>query len=151
MFSDSHGETALLERALGAEHPSFQRIVHLGDGLRDMESVRDPGVPVLQVRGNMDLSDVPATEMVTEIDGVRVFLTHGHQYRAHATLELLKARAVRSGARLALFGHTHRPENTLEDGVLYFNPGALKHGSYGTVVLDNGAIRDARHRTVRRS
>ena len=51
-------------------------------------------------------------------------LCHGDRYRVDMGLISLKYRASEVGARVALFGHTHRSLVIEEDGILFMNPGS---------------------------
>ena len=85
-------------------------VIHLGDHLEDaasMESVFS-GVDFYHVPGNCDyFTNVPPS-LTISLDGVRVFLTHGHLFGVKSGLTRLALEARRVGAQLALFGHTHR-------------------------------------------
>ena len=96
--------------------------------------------PVHAVRGNRDWAfgkDLPLNKELN-LAGVSVGLTHGHGgFRRYL---IGKLKYMRQGydyeafriylpklfphAKVIIFGHTHRPENRWEDGLLIFNPGA---------------------------
>jgi putative phosphoesterase len=118
VISDTHG--LCRPQALAALAGS-DLILHAGD-------VGDPSVldtlrqlaPVRAVRGNNDCGGwadaLPETDVVELPGGLYVYLIHDIQ-----ALDLDPA-AARLSAVVA--GHSHRPRNELEDGVLYFNPGS---------------------------
>lgn len=56
-------------------------------------------------------------------------------------------RAKELGVQAAFYGHTHIAAQDCEDGVLLFNPGALRDGRYGLVWLENSRLHAA-HRTL---
>lgn len=121
VLSDTHGLTHELREV--ADWTSFSAIFHCGDFCCDRAEL--PFAPTWIVRGNCDAArDVPE-EQVVAWGGVRVLLTHGHRYRVKETLLPLKYRALEVGANLVLFGHSHVPLATMEDGVLLVNPGSL--------------------------
>ena len=62
-------------------------------------------------------------EKVIEIEGVRIFATHGHLYSVKSTLARLAERAKSEGCRIALYGHTHCAREDDIDGVTLINPG----------------------------
>ena len=76
------------------------------------------------------------------IDGVRFYLTHGHQHHVKQTLSQLLRDARAEGAQVALYGHTHIPYlHREEDGLLVMNPGAAGFaGSAGLIEIENGAV-----------
>ena len=54
IFSDSHGKADAMERVLAQQIRRPQAIIYLGDGLRDMESLRVGRADLYAVRGNCD-------------------------------------------------------------------------------------------------
>lgn len=121
-------------------------VIHLGDRAADLS----PLLPltkarIIQVIGNMeifspDLEKMFSYDSVFEIEGVKILATHGHLYKVHNDILLLKNAASKIGAALVLFGHTHIQELLTEKGIVFFNPGAFKDGYYGTVIIENGKI-----------
>lgn len=81
--------------------------------------------PVRAVRGNNDLgpfaADLPETAVVA-LGGVAALLVHAVT-PARPSPAVLRALS-RSGARLVVHGHSHRPAAGLQDGVLFVNPGS---------------------------
>jgi len=59
---------------------------------------------------------------------VKILCCHGHKYGVKSTLTRLAAHAKELGCDVALYGHTHRANSEIVDGVLCLNPGSL--GSY---------------------
>lgn len=123
-------------------------ILHAGD-------VCVPGVldelatfaPVQAVLGNNDGDDVAAwgapLERESELEGVRVAMIH--------IAGAKQGRGKRMGARfpgadIVVFGHSHMPVDTVEDGTHLFNPGSPSDprreplASYGWLELDAGQI-----------
>ena len=81
-----------------------------------------------------------AETILTELGGVRLFLTHGHLFGVKSGMSRLKLEADRVGADIALFGHTHRPFLEEDGGVWYMNPGAARDGRYGVIEMKDGAF-----------
>jgi putative phosphoesterase len=116
VISDTHG--LLRPEALGVLLGS-DRIIHAGD-------VGDPGIldalaeiaPITAVRGNVDHGEwaekLPLAD-VLEVGKASIYVLHNLQ-----DLDLKPEAAKFSGV---VFGHTHVPEQTKKNGVLYFNPG----------------------------
>lgn len=96
-------------------------VIHAGD-LTELE-VLDAfaGHDVVAVAGNMDSYGVrinlPATRVI-EVGGYRIGITH-------QLSNLLDSTEGAEGLDVVVFGHTHQPESTTKNGILYFNPGAF--------------------------
>ena len=133
-FSDSHGNHGLLRDAveIAMRGSPIDVCVHCGDGARDMEAVepilRDkyPGIRIYTVRGNCDIGafNVPVLEYF-EVGGVRMIATHGHAYHVKSEYDSLLCEAETLGAKVAFFGHTHRPLLEAIRDVYLINPGAV--------------------------
>lgn len=132
--SDTHQNTALLMRCVrqAIEDGPVDVFIHCGDGVRDLFSVEEdlrsanPGVRIYAVRGNCDFGDTrfPMSEL-SDLNGVRAFITHGNLYNVkHGLGKLAKAaRTLKAG--LAFFGHTHQAVIAEKHGVVLINPGSL--------------------------
>ena len=93
------------------------------------------GFSVLAVSGNMDghlVTQTLPTKRVIELEGFRIGLIHG--WGAPQGLED-RIRNEFERVDCIVFGHSHRPTNHVEDGILFFNPGSAGKGwrSSGTV------------------
>lgn len=136
VVSDSHGDESALRRALLSQ-PKAEVVIHLGDGEAECQRARAsfPEKMFLQVRGNCDWgSQLPAAG-VFEAEGVKVFYTHGHAYGVKSGLYNAVCAAREQGARVLLYGHTHRSLVDYDDGLHILNPGALSgwQATYGTL------------------
>lgn len=141
IVSDTHGNRRALEE-LDAVFAESDYIIHLGDTSDDGAKVRAkyPDKTYL-INGNCDFIKFGENELTLEIEGVKIFATHGHLYSAKYTLEKLAARAKELGCKIALYGHTHRADEREEDGVTLINPGTLSRyseKSYGYLVISGG-------------
>ena len=139
VLSDSHRAVGAMYDAAILEQPDV--IMHLGDHVSDAQdlSYALDTTDFYEVKGNCDFASIAPETILTELDDVRFFLTHGHLFGVKLGLTRLKLEAERLGAQVALFGHTHRPYCAQENGVWYLNPGAAKDGRYGVVVLQDGS------------
>jgi putative phosphoesterase len=118
-------------------------VIHLGDFTElSLVHVLESFAPLAAVHGNNDSEEIRARFPATlrlRVEGHVLVLVHGDRGARSA---LLAARAVEGGDAV-LFGHSHRPWCTREDGRLLFNPGSptdrrwFPHRCFGT--LDIGA------------
>ena len=127
IVSDTHGNDRNFERVLMRTYP-VDRIFHLGDMEGSETYLEDISpCPIHMVRGNNDFFSPAPTEQVVEVEGHRVFMTHGHRYGVAFGLEKLKEAAKARQCDLVFYGHTHRPMIETEDGVTIINPGSLTY------------------------
>lgn len=124
VFSDSHGSSSAMVRAVNEHSPDL--ILHLGDGVRDAENIKSqfPQIPLKAVRGNCDWSSYLPEKLQFDINGVEVFMTHGHLYSVKSGLSSLLNAAHFSGAGLVLYGHTHQARYEEVGGLHVLNPGS---------------------------
>lgn len=98
-------------------------ILHAGDvgGAAILDELRLIA-PVRAVFGNTDPPDHPelSSELNVDVSGLRVHVSHGHEVGSPTPEKL----AERYDADVVVYGHTHRPLVTHEDGRLFVNPGA---------------------------
>lgn len=126
VFSDSHGDKRALARLL-EQMGHIDAACFLGDVASDAQFLRDklaqlPHGPVLYaVRGNNDLASMLPDDMLVELGGKRIYITHGHLCASPLSLAY---RTKENGADIALFGHTHEPLCEYAYGVLLLNPGS---------------------------
>ena len=137
IFSDAHGRDDGMRRVL-ALHPDIKNVLFLGDGVRDLNRIAPlyPHIHFRAVRGNMDELSLfaPAEdEDVLELHGVRVLMMHGHRYGVKGGLAAAEGRALRVGAKVLLYGHTHEPYTHYdsETGLYTFNPGSIGRPYHG--------------------
>ncbi len=145
ILSDSHGAVENMELAVRLEQPDA--VIHLGDHWRDACDLRDlfPDLPLYQVSGNCDrYAWQPDLEerRLTAFDGNIFFMVHGHQYGVKNGLLRLQLAAKEAGARVMLFGHTHRAYAEQLDDILLFNPGACSgyRPTYGLICVDGRSL-----------
>jgi putative phosphoesterase len=141
IFSDSHRSFAPMMKAV-EEECGTQHIIHAGDVHSDVEDliIMYPRLPVAFVKGNNDpfLRDVP-DDRFFELDGVKIFLTHGHNYGVKYSLSRLYQKGAALGADICIFGHTHSAHNEKIENITLFNPGAA-HRSYGVLEIKDGSF-----------
>ena len=143
LVSDSHGDEKALQKLLSRIAEMERRpdaIFHMGDFVTDGRYLEEEsGIPVVSVRGNCDLWSAEEPEdRLLNINGCRVFLTHGHRYRVKAGYLQLTLAAQEREARVCCFGHTHRADCFVDGGCLFLNPGSLlspRQGNPGYLLL----------------
>ena len=143
VFSDSHGYAGNMFAAIELEKPDA--CFFLGDGERDIARVIEeyPDLPVYAVSGNCDFRTDLSSSLFCEVEGVKIFATHGHLSRVKYDfdLETLTSQAAEAGADIALFGHTHSQQLCESRGVTLLNPGSIGRGyypSYAVLTIENG-------------
>ncbi len=163
IFSDSHRNTQFLNESIKKSR-NIDAILFLGDGISDLgyES-RYMDIPIYAVVGNCDLfslfqPNIPEKELLLHFGEYTVMMMHGHIYGVKSSYESAAAHAVRQGADILLFGHTHKPlekrfaEGDKVGGVILkkplyiFNPGSIgQRGedgfySFGTLTISEKGI-----------
>lgn len=127
IVSDTHRNNDNFLKAYEREKP-VDMIIHCGDieGSEYLyENMAD--VPVYMVAGNNDFfSDLPS-EQEFEIEGYRVFLTHGHHYHVSFGSERIELEGIERGADIVIHGHTHRPVIDTTGACVILNPGSLSY------------------------
>ena len=144
VLSDSHRAIGAMYDAAMLEDPDA--IMHLGDHVSDAEelSYALDLIDFYMVRGNCDFGAQAPETILTELGGVRLFLTHGHLFGVKSGMSRLKLEADRVGADIALFGHTHRALSEMMQGLYVVNPGTAGVGAmctYACIETRDGAIR----------
>ena len=140
VMSDSHGDFFRVRRIF-EENPGAGCFIHLGDGAKDFEEAGwlFPGSPRLSVQGNCDLGrEEPLTGLI-ELEGRRIFYTHGHLFHAKYGLDELERAGRERKADVVLYGHTHRADAQYRDGLWLLNPGSVRDSQYtpaGYLALD---------------
>ncbi len=117
IISDTHG---LLRPEALEELRGSDVIIHAGDvGEAAILDALARLAPVHAVRGNVDrrgrCGELPLTQAV-DVGGRLLYVIH--------ILDDLDVDPVVAGVDAVVFGHTHRPEQAVRDGVLYLNPGS---------------------------
>ncbi len=140
VVSDTHGNFSALEKLLPIMKES-DYVFCLGDYQRDILAYkRELGDKIYSVSGNCDGG---GGELILEIEGNKILLTHGHEYNVKSSLYRLVLRAKELGVNTVFYGHTHQSDIVCEDGITFINPGcATRFGesSYCYAVIYNGKI-----------
>lgn len=129
--SDSHTRLDYFQKVIDLEEPEM--IIFGGDHSTDAidMSLVYSEIPFKIVRGNTDYFDKDTRDIeIFEVNGKKVFLTHGHLFGVKSNLNEIEKKAVSENADICIFGHTHREYMKEIDGVTYLNPGALQDRKY---------------------
>lgn len=122
VMSDTHGDAEVIKRVREA-NPQVDAIVHCGDSELSYDHPYLDGVK--KVRGNCDRDDRFPNEELFEVDGVKIFVAHGHLLNVKSTIMNLLYRTKEVDADVAFFGHSHVLGAELVDNILFVNPGSL--------------------------
>lgn len=150
VLSDSHSALSFMRNCIETVRPDA--ILHLGDYFDDGQAMKEeyPGIPFYQVPGNCDRYRCQPGQpeiLVTEIFGVKLYLTHGHRHNVKSYIGLLLRDARACHVDAVLYGHTHQADCTMEeDGLWVLNPGSCGYygGSAGLIEVKNRKIADCR-------
>lgn len=163
IFSDSHGSVQNIQSVLSRQPYLPNGAFFLGDGLRDLDVIRqryERDLFFYCVSGNCDwyASATAPEEGMTALEGHRIFFTHGHRFSVKGGYASLLLHAASKGADIVLCGHTHTPhsaffaagtrigEYELDHPMYLFNPGSIRYasdgcgGTYGTMLLCKGEV-----------
>lgn len=122
VISDTHGLTKELLDVKERHKDEVEFMLHLGDSELPFQSEEMRGFSA--VRGNCDIDSEYPNEMVILINGVKVYLTHGHLYNVKMSLMNLTYRAQEVGAQIVCFGHSHIAGAEMIENALFINPGS---------------------------
>jgi putative phosphoesterase len=117
LISDTHG--LMREEALRALRES-DLIIHAGDvGKPEILDALKALAPVVAVRGNIDRGDWAAA-----LPGTAIAETEAATFYVLHDLQQLDLDPKAAGFHVVVSGHTHKPNHTKREGVLYLNPGS---------------------------
>ncbi|MGJ7920511.1 metallophosphoesterase family protein [Neobacillus sp. LXY-4] len=124
IVSDSHRWSDELEAIKQRHVAEVDLMVHCGDSELAADQPEISGF--VTVRGNCDYEKQFPEEAQVEIDGFKVYVTHGHLFGVKSTLMNLYYRAKEVGADIVCFGHSHILGMEMIDGMLFINPGSIR-------------------------
>lgn len=151
IISDSHGDLSNVRKIMDKEQ-SVQQVIHLGDLIgQEMQLKEICGCGIRLVKGNCDYyADNPVSDIV-EIGENRIFITHGHHYGVNFGIDRLCYAAKENQCNIAMYGHTHVPDNSVYGGIIIVNPGSvsqprqLNHKpTYAVMKIDDDGKTDIR-------
>jgi putative phosphoesterase len=124
IISDTHGH---LPHSVAPAFIGVDLIIHAGDiGDPDILDALNKIAPTIAVRGNMDFgqwaNQLAAEEMI-DLDQTLLVVLHD--------VFRLKLKLGKAAPGVVISGHTHRPLQEENQGVLYINPGSAAYPKYG--------------------
>ena len=131
IISDTHGR---LPHSAAEAFEGVDLIIHAGDiGEADILESLEKIAPTIAVRGNMDMGQwarqLPPDEMI-KVNQTLIYVLHD--------VYQLKLKPNTDAPKVVISGHTHRPLQENNQGVIYINPGSAGYHKFGqpaTVVL----------------
>ncbi|AKL93982.1 metallophosphoesterase YsnB [Clostridium aceticum] len=127
VLGDSHGQTENIDWAMesiAAEDIDY--IIHTGDNFDDMKYIAENSdVKTIGVRGNYDTHPEGKDELLETFGEKKFFVTHGHRYGVKYGLEKIFYRGKELEADVVIFGHSHVPHYSIEEGMILLNPGSI--------------------------
>lgn len=123
-MSDTHGDAAAVRRAVHTCGP-VDFWLHAGDYSQDAYLVRElTGLNVIAAAGNCDGQTDAKIDEFIDAGNNKIWLTHGHRYQAKTRVDDLAWWATKYEVDVVIYGHTHVPHITKQDGIIIFNPGS---------------------------
>ena len=112
---------------------SFNCLIHTGDYKKDaFELGKRLGLEVYSAFGNCDDYWSPDFD-VLDTDAGSIVVTHGHIEDVNSTHDRLYELAEDQGCNVIVYGHTHIPVFTEENGYTVINPGSPSRPLDGTL------------------
>ena len=133
--SDVHGHENRLKRVIN-KHKDIDYHINAGDMCLDEHIYKRHHL--ITVKGNNDFYSIEPYFRLLNLEGLNIYLTHGHLEHVKYGLDELKLKA--KNANLIIFGHTHQRYLNEDQHIKILNPGALGdfHKSYA--IYENGQI-----------
>lgn len=123
VLSDTHGMMEEVSAVCARHQSEVDAIFHCGDS--ELPSSSSVLKEMYVVLGNCDFDKKFPEERLEEINGVRIYVTHGHKYNVKMSYVPLTYRGEEKEADFVFFGHSHVPVAFQENGIVYVNPGSL--------------------------
>jgi len=125
IVSDNHSEKSGLEKVL-EHHADANYFLHCGDS--NLQPKLDLIKPFITVKGNTDFwQEYQNDEIIELTTGEKIWMTHGHRFSVNSgTDKLVKyAEIMNPSPTIILYGHTHKVDVKMQNGILLINPGSI--------------------------
>lgn len=120
-------------------------LIHLGDNVEDVDILSEEfNGEIYAVAGNCDFTSKYPKEHILEVNGRKIFYTHGDLYGVKSSLTNIYYRGRELGVDIVLFGHTHQHVVERIEGLILMNPGSISlphfKGRYvGVIDIDDNS------------
>ncbi len=136
MISDTHGYNEILNE-LVEKHSDAYAFLHLGD-LEDNEKLY-PRYKI--VRGNNDFFCDLKRWHTLKVGTHQIFMVHSEGYYGEGRYQGLASIAKQTNCDIVLYGHTHRKDHCIYDGITFITPGSASltrdgSASYAILTID---------------
>lgn len=165
VLSDTHGVSKNFIRIVETYKDTAKAFLFTGDGICDAIAAQEafPEVTIYTVKGNNDFSeDAPLQRRVLfsvedddgQIHTITVFMEHGDALPYFHQADGMLTLTHRQKAQIGLFGHTHVPYASMENGILILNPGSTSYPrggsetSYAVIEIANDGSITWEHRPM---
>ncbi|MFN8578458.1 MAG: YfcE family phosphodiesterase [Candidatus Sericytochromatia bacterium] len=153
IFSDTHG--CMSEIPFLKNINEYDYFIYLGDGYDEVEKwarKNNLNDKFISVTGNCDFAPEIPRQRFFDIDGVKIFITHGDIYSVKSSYNKIFEKGKSIHADIVMFGHTHYAENEFIDGLYLFNPGSIMprgrdFASVGYLEIQDNKILELNHLT----
>ncbi|MBB6631663.1 YfcE family phosphodiesterase [Clostridium algidicarnis] len=142
IISDTHRDHEVLNKIIH-KVKNCDYILHLGDNIEDLKYIEDRAnnkkIICMGVKGNCDYSNIVPSERIVDIEGHKIFMTHGHNYGVKIDTWNIRRRAFELNCKICLYGHTHVFGINEENGSYLINPGSpsiSRDGKRGFVIME---------------
>lgn len=150
VVSDSHNNKEAIDLAK-KKIEKCDVLLFLGDGESDLAQLTEGFLgEVYAVCGNCDFRMENPLERLIEIEGKKIYMTHGNRYNVNMGINNIYYRGREMDADIVLFGHTHIPVISHEGSMLLMNPGSISSGrgikynrSIGFINIVNNGVPEA--------
>jgi hypothetical protein len=152
VMSDTHGRLDYAKKVIEKfQKKDLEHVIHCGDYLQDAISLQQyyPEILIHAVPGNCDFSTHGLDRhQVIEIDGIRIFWTHGDRHHVKSEgYEEIWIDTLSYEAQVGVCGHTHCAYLEKREGGYLLNPGSLTsprdtlYPSFGVIEIERGHIK----------
>ena len=135
--SDVHGSLERLKEII-LKHKDIDYHINAGDMCLDEKEYQR--FHIITVKGNNDFRSQEPYERVLDLNGLIIYLTHGHLEHVKFNMDRLKLKAKIHDAKLCIFGHTHQRYLLLDQDILFVNPGALGDYNDSYAIYEDGQV-----------
>ncbi|MBQ8203565.1 MAG: metallophosphoesterase [Clostridia bacterium] len=147
VISDTHKNPFVLAKIIRSQ-PEARHVFFLGDVVSDIENIMDDfkDKSFHIVKGNCDGFCSYQNYDIVKLENKNILFTHGDKFSVKYGTARISEFARNSGCHIALYGHTHIPNISYEDGIYLVNPGSAarpreSRASYAVIDIVSGGIK----------